>query len=191
MMSFRFTIAGAALALTLAGCAGMESSAPVKFSGGMLTDSAGMTLYTFDKDAAGSGKSVCNGPCATNWPPLKATADDKPVGSWSIVTRDEGSRQWAYKGKPVFYGLGSFSFHTGHGGKKHGDWVGMMARIGIDGKAVKSATFQFVRHNDANESVLCTLANEPATLADITKRSAPFGTQLTPQGDQVAITLKD
>jgi poly-gamma-glutamate synthesis protein (capsule biosynthesis protein) len=96
----------------------------------------------------------------------------------------------SYKGKPVFYGLGSFSFHTGHGGKKHGDWVGMMARITLDGKAMKDATFQFVRHNDANETVLCLLANEQATLADITKRSAPFGTQLTPYGDQVAITLK-
>jgi poly-gamma-glutamate capsule biosynthesis protein CapA/YwtB (metallophosphatase superfamily) len=95
----------------------------------------------------------------------------------------------AYKGKPVFYGLGSFSFHTGHGGKKHGDWVGMLARIGFDGKAVNSATFQFARHNDANETVLCALADEQATLADITKRSAPFGTQLTAQGDQVAISL--
>ena len=36
--------------------------------GKVLTDSKGMTLYVFDKDA--DGKSVCNGPCATNWPPL-------------------------------------------------------------------------------------------------------------------------
>ena len=96
----------------------------------------------------------------------------------------------AYKGKPVFYGLGSFSFHTGHGGKKHGDWVGMMARITLDGKAIQSATFQFVRHNDANETVLCALADEQATLMDIRQRSAPFGTQLAPQGDQVSISLK-
>ncbi len=96
-----------------------------------------------------------------------------------------------YKGKPVFYGLGSFSFHTGHGGKKHGDWVGMMARITLDGKAIESATFQFVRHNDANESVLCALPDEQATLADIVKRSAPFGTQLAPHGDQVALPLTD
>jgi poly-gamma-glutamate synthesis protein (capsule biosynthesis protein) len=94
-----------------------------------------------------------------------------------------------YKGKPIYYGLGSFSFHTGHGGKKHGDWVGMLARIALEGKAVQSATFQFVRHNDANETVPCALDNERATLADITKRSAPFGTRLTPQGDQVSITL--
>jgi poly-gamma-glutamate capsule biosynthesis protein CapA/YwtB (metallophosphatase superfamily) len=95
-----------------------------------------------------------------------------------------------YKGKPVFYGLGSFSFHTGHGGKQHGDWVGMLARITLDGKAVKNATFQFVRHNDANESVLCKLAQERTTLEDIRQRSAKFGTQLTEQADQVAFALK-
>ena len=38
-----------------------------------------MTLYVFDRDTAGSGKSVCNGPCATNWPPLMA--DKAPPGS--------------------------------------------------------------------------------------------------------------
>lgn len=94
-----------------------------------------------------------------------------------------------YQGKPVFYGLGSFSFHTGHGGKTHGDWVGMLARIGVEGKALQSATFQFVRHNDKNETVPCALDNERATFDDIVKRSAAFGTQLMPQGDQVSIAL--
>jgi predicted lipoprotein with Yx(FWY)xxD motif len=67
-----------------------------------MTNNAGMTLYTYDKDVASSGKSACNGPCATNWPPLMAKADDKPGGYWSIVTRDDGSKQWAYRGKPVY-----------------------------------------------------------------------------------------
>lgn len=77
-------------------------SAPVKAADGSLTNSAGMTLYTFDKDTAGSGKSVCNGPCAANWPPLTAAADAKASGDFSIVTRDDGARQWAYKGKPLY-----------------------------------------------------------------------------------------
>ena len=34
-----------------------------------------------------------------------------------------------YRGRPIFYGLGSFSFHTGHGGRRHGDWIGMMAKV--------------------------------------------------------------
>lgn len=92
-----------------------------------------------------------------------------------------------YKGKPIFYGLGSFSFHTGHGGRKHGDWVGMLVRVTLDGKTVRSATFQFVRHNDSNETVLCALKSESATLKDIAQRSAAFGARLTPQDDQLLI----
>ncbi|MCE4226810.1 hypothetical protein HCU64_24015 [Methylobacterium sp. C25] len=65
-----------------------------------LVDAKGMTLYTFDKDSA--GKSACNGPCATNWPPLAAPAGATPSGSWSVVTRDDGSKQWAYKDKPLY-----------------------------------------------------------------------------------------
>jgi predicted lipoprotein with Yx(FWY)xxD motif len=75
---------------------------PVKTVNGMLVNTAGMTLYTFDKDTAGSGKSTCNGPCAGLWPPVMAEASDKPEGDMSIVTRDDGSKQWAYKGKPVY-----------------------------------------------------------------------------------------
>jgi predicted lipoprotein with Yx(FWY)xxD motif len=78
------------------------AQAPAKAEGGVLTNAAGMTLYTFDKDAAGSGKSTCNGPCAANWPPLMAMGDAKPSGDYSIVTRDDGAKQWAYKGRPLY-----------------------------------------------------------------------------------------
>jgi len=87
-------VAASALATT----AGAQ--APVKTMDGMLTNAAGMTLYTFDKD--GGGKSACNGPCAANWPPLMAGADAKASGDWTIVTRDDGGKQWAHKGKPVY-----------------------------------------------------------------------------------------
>ena len=68
--------------------------------GKALTDAKGMTLYVFDKDVA--DKSNCNGPCATLWPILSAPADAKPATNWTIVTRDDGSKQWAYKTKPVY-----------------------------------------------------------------------------------------
>ena len=104
---FRSSVRPLALiaALALAGCTtmnGMDTSdMPAKRAGdGTLTNAAGMTLYTFDKDVA--GKSACNGPCATNWPPLIATAGAKASGDWSVVTRNDGSRQWAYKGKPLY-----------------------------------------------------------------------------------------
>ena len=66
----------------------------------VLADAKGMTLYTFAKDAA--GKSACTGGCATNWPPLAAAADAKPMGEWTVITRDDGSKQWAYKGQPLY-----------------------------------------------------------------------------------------
>jgi len=78
------------------------AAAPIKTVGGMLVNTAGMTLYTFDNDTAGSGKSACNGPCAGLWPPVVAEADAKPEGDLTIITRDDGSKQWAYKGKPVY-----------------------------------------------------------------------------------------
>ncbi|HUP08337.1 MAG TPA: hypothetical protein VMU47_14360 [Caldimonas sp.] len=90
-------------ALALAACASMSGAQPAKASNGVLVGSNGMTLYTFDRDPAGSGKSACNGPCATLWPPLMAQASDQASGAWSIVVRDDGSRQWAYKGKPLYY----------------------------------------------------------------------------------------
>lgn len=68
--------------------------------GATLVDAKNMTLYTFDKDAA--GKSACNGPCATNWPPLAAPANASAMGAYSVVTRDDGSKQWAYKDKPLY-----------------------------------------------------------------------------------------
>jgi predicted lipoprotein with Yx(FWY)xxD motif len=68
--------------------------------GKALVDHKGMTLYIFDKDSA--GKSACNGQCAVNWPPLAAMKDDKAMGDYTVVTRDDGAMQWAYKGKPLY-----------------------------------------------------------------------------------------
>lgn len=91
--------------LLLAACAGsgLYATPAAKISDGVLVGANGMTLYTFDKDTAGSGKSVCNGPCATNWPPLLAADGDAAADDYSIVQRDDGKRQWAFKGKPLYY----------------------------------------------------------------------------------------
>jgi predicted lipoprotein with Yx(FWY)xxD motif len=93
-------IAGALLATG----AVAQTAAPAKVAdtskGKALVDAKGMALYTFDRDTA--GKSNCNGQCAQNWPPLIAVAGASAAGDWTIVTRDDGSRQWAYKGKPLY-----------------------------------------------------------------------------------------
>jgi predicted lipoprotein with Yx(FWY)xxD motif len=79
--------------------------------GKALVDAKGMTLYILDRDNV-VGKSTCNAQCATNWPPLMAAADAHDMGSWTVISRDDGSKQWAYKGKPLY---------TWHDDKKPGD----------------------------------------------------------------------
>ena len=102
-MKFALTAAIAGLAL-LAACASTGDAGPAKVGdsslGKVLTDGKGMTLYTFDRDAP--GKSNCNGQCAQNWPPMTASADAKAAGEWTVVTRDDGAKMWAYKGKPLY-----------------------------------------------------------------------------------------
>ena len=94
---------GLAIAMILGAYACLAfAQVPAKMSGGVLTDAAGMSLYVFDKDMANSGKSVCNGPCATNWPPLMAKDGAKASGDYSVIKRDDGKMQWAFKGKPLY-----------------------------------------------------------------------------------------
>jgi predicted lipoprotein with Yx(FWY)xxD motif len=82
----------------------LAQMAPAKVAdtskGKSLVDAKGMTLYIFDKDS--TGKSACNGQCAQNWPPLMAASNAAASGDWSVVTRDDGAKQWAYKGKPLY-----------------------------------------------------------------------------------------
>ena len=85
--------------------------------------------------------------------------------------------------------LGSFSFHTGHGGRKHGDWVGMLARVVIDKSRTTEAAFRLVRHNESNETYFCDPAKEAVALEEITSRSTPLGTKLEIAGDEVTIAL--
>jgi len=102
----RKSITGAIAAgiLSISIAAALAQAAPAKTAdtskGKALVDDKGMTLYIFDRDS--SGKSNCNGQCATNWPPLQAATDAKASGDWTVVTRDDGGKQWAYKGKPLY-----------------------------------------------------------------------------------------
>lgn len=71
-------------------------------SGRLFTSRDGLTLYTFKQDREQPGTSMCIEECAVQWPPVLATAETEPMGSWSTITRDDGSKQWAYKGQPVY-----------------------------------------------------------------------------------------
>ena len=78
-------------------------------------DASGKTLYTFDKDVE-PGKSTCVDACAEAWPPARVPEGTRAFGDWSIVTRSDRTKQWAYRGKPLY----TFAKDTG-AGQKNGD----------------------------------------------------------------------
>ena len=92
-------------ALSLAGMslAGAAWATPpgVSEKDGSFLAPDGKPLYTFANDRT-AGKSACNGACASAWPPLAAAAGAANDGDWTVITRDDGGKQWAYKGKPLY-----------------------------------------------------------------------------------------
>lgn len=93
-------------------------AAPV-FTDNIMTDAAGRTLYTFDKDEA--GKSNCVGTCLTAWPVFSASESDTAEGEFDIVNGNAG-RQWVWKSKPLYYFAGDTKSGDHNGDAKGGVW---------------------------------------------------------------------
>jgi predicted lipoprotein with Yx(FWY)xxD motif len=87
----------------------------------ILVNAAGLTLYTYANDTAGT--SSCTGSCATAWPAL-SPGSGTPTGGWGVtgalatITRSDGTKQVAYNGKPLYTFLSD-----GSAGKATGDGV--------------------------------------------------------------------
>jgi predicted lipoprotein with Yx(FWY)xxD motif len=78
-------------------------------AGELLGDAKGLTIYAFTAEQNRARRSnlsapaTCDPECIrTFWYPVGAAADAKPVGNWSIVKAEDGIRQWAYKGEPIY-----------------------------------------------------------------------------------------
>lgn len=101
-------LAVTALALSLSACAstgyaaGHGTPAVEMMVDGypILTNAEGLSLYTWDTDP--DGASRCNGGCAANWPPHMAPDSAHDAGDFTVVTRGDGAKQWAYKGRPLY-----------------------------------------------------------------------------------------
>jgi predicted lipoprotein with Yx(FWY)xxD motif len=90
--------------VTLSACSTlMGGTSYTQVNEGVLVGTNNMTLYTFAKDGVGSGKSVCNAQCAINWPPLLVEANAQASGDYSVIARDDGKKQLAYKGLPLYF----------------------------------------------------------------------------------------
>jgi poly-gamma-glutamate synthesis protein (capsule biosynthesis protein) len=92
-----------------------------------------------------------------------------------------------YRGKPIFYGLGSFSFHTGHGGRAHGDWVGMLARLTFEDTTLLEVAFALVRHNERNETYVCDPGQDKDSVEQIVRRCDKLGTTLAVSGSELIV----
>jgi predicted lipoprotein with Yx(FWY)xxD motif len=106
----RMRLAAVLFVLATGGCAALTGDPPpARSQDGVLVDDRGMTLYTYDADSTlargplRARKSTCAGECARDWPPFAAREDARPLGDYTPVGRDDGSRQWAYKGKPLYF----------------------------------------------------------------------------------------
>ena len=73
----------------------------VKMANGAFADAAGKPLYTYDNDTM-KNMSHCEGRCAVAWPPLAAEDGAKPIAGWTLIGREDGSKQWTYHDKPLY-----------------------------------------------------------------------------------------
>ncbi|HWU85340.1 MAG TPA: hypothetical protein VN028_08375 [Rhodocyclaceae bacterium] len=110
---------------------GLARAQNVSQHSGLLTDSNGRALYTFDKDSA--GKSQCSGACLAAWPAFAAKAGDKPAAAYSTLTRDDGSLQWARNGKLLYYYVGDSKPGEANGDDQGGVWH--VVKVGTSAKA--------------------------------------------------------
>jgi len=77
--------------------------------GSYLTNSAGRAIYLFMADS--TGKSTCDGACASAWPPVLASG--QPTASGGVqasdlgtIIRSDGTKQVTYDGHPLYYFVG-------------------------------------------------------------------------------------
>ncbi|XXK58479.1 fasciclin domain-containing protein [Porticoccaceae bacterium nBUS_09] len=90
--------------------------------GGTNSSRPGLTLYVFDSDLGTSG-STCNDECATTWPPV--VVDDAEVDNipgLSLITRDDGSSQAAFKGRPLYFYANDTAAGDTNGQAVNGAW---------------------------------------------------------------------
>src|SRR5436309_13327014 len=80
---------------------GPPARAIVGKNGPLLTDLKGMTLYYFERDDSGN-KSTCDGACAEKRPPLIAPANAVATGDFTVITRNDGRKMWAYRYRPLY-----------------------------------------------------------------------------------------
>jgi len=81
----------------------------------VVTNAKGFTLYLFAPDTP--TKSVCNGACASYWPPVLGAQKAGPgvTGKLGTIKRADGSTQATYDGHPLYLYIGDSGPDQNHG----------------------------------------------------------------------------
>jgi predicted lipoprotein with Yx(FWY)xxD motif len=88
----------------------------IRFHPPMLVTSTGLTLYGqsvgagFGYASSSVATRGCVDECLRTWKPLLANAHDVASGFWTVLDRPDGSKQWAYKGGPLYTYVGDKRF---------------------------------------------------------------------------------
>ena len=63
-----------------------------------------MRAFNYENARIGRRRQQCwsSARWCDNWPALTAASGSAASGDWTTVTRDDGTMQWAYKGKPLY-----------------------------------------------------------------------------------------
>ncbi len=106
--------------------------------GPLLASTAGLTLYTEARyvlqyggretrtgyavsynDAKSQGAVGCEGDCTDTWKPVLAPSDARSWGFWEPVARADGTKQWAFKGSPIYTYTGDKNMGDVEGNNRH------------------------------------------------------------------------
>ena len=124
------------LLLSIHTLASAAPATPIIEKDGIARDQAGRTLYVFSHDKPGT--STCTGDCNKSWPAFIAPAGAKATVDLSLVTRDGGDLQWAYRGQALYFFAGDRNAGDMNGEGMGGVWHAAHTAAGTTARAPAS-----------------------------------------------------
>jgi len=94
-----------------------------------------------------------------------------------------------YRGKPIFYGLGNFSFHMAHNVDLHHEWLGMVVEARIDNKAIVGWRLRFVERDENNRTLIARLDAHAEEYARLIEHATRMSATLTVSDDGLSCDL--
>jgi predicted lipoprotein with Yx(FWY)xxD motif len=100
------------------------STAPVDVTrGGLYVSDLGRELFVYRYDTSDASRYPCAAECAPAWTPLYAGRYDRGGRDFTILVRDDGNWQWAYRGHPVYFYAGKMRALAADAQMSAGLWV--------------------------------------------------------------------